>query len=269
MSSSFNQIAKYWQSEYSNNIQSYQEFQAKEQFHKIANLFAVGHSYYYVLNMHDLELDYLSSSVRNFTGKEPRDVDIHTLLDMALPKELEYIHLKEQLIKDFYFNFIKPQERLQYKVVYPYRIRDYKGNIRSMVLQATALSLTETNMLKHVFSVHTDISHLKVTKTDRISFIHLHEGKSYYNLDIHTGEFQPETADDNATIIHQYSPREKEIIAAVAQGYSTKETAASLHISEHTVKTHRKNILSKSGCKNTAELVAKCILNDVITLDIV
>ena len=135
-----------------------------------------------------------------------------------------------------------------------------------MVLQATTLSLTEDNMIKHVFSVHTDISHLKVTKTDRISFIHLKGGTSYYNLDIHDGMFRSDNAEN---IMHAlYSDREKEIIAALAQGQNTEETAEALNISKHTVKTHRRNILSKSGCNNTTELVAKCILNDVINLEI-
>lgn len=267
MSNSFNQIAKYWQSEYSNNVKSYQEFKPKEQFHQIANLFSLGHSYYYVMNMHNLELDYLSPSVKEFTGKEVEDLNINELLNLALPQELEYIQLKERIIKDFFLNFLKSDERLDYKIVYPYKIKDHHGNIRTMVLQATTLSLTEDSMIKHVFSVHTDISHLKVIKTDRISFINLNGGTSYYNLDIHDGVFRSDNAD---TMMQEalYSDREKEIIIALAQGQNTEETAEALNISKHTVKTHRRNILSKSGCNNTTELVAKCILNDVINLEI-
>ncbi|MCK7590511.1 helix-turn-helix transcriptional regulator [Subsaxibacter sp. CAU 1640] len=266
MSNSFNQIAEYWRSEYSNNVKKYQEFKAKEQFHQIAQLFSLGHSYYYVMNMHNLEFDYLSPSVKEFTGKEAEDLDIGKLLNMALPQELEYIQLKERIIKDFFLNFLKPEERLNYKIVYPYKMEDHRGNIRTMVLQATTLSLTEDEMIKHVFSVHTDISHLKVTKTDRVSFINLKGGKSYYNLDIHDGVFRSSSA-DSMTPDTLYSDREKDIITALAKGQNTEETAEFLNISKHTVKTHRRNILSKSGYTNTAELIAQCVLNDVITLE--
>jgi DNA-binding CsgD family transcriptional regulator len=39
--------------------------------------------------------------------------------------------------------------------------------------------------------------------------------------------------------------REQEIFSWVAQGYSTKEIAARLFLSEYTIFTHRRNILRK------------------------
>lgn len=41
------------------------------------------------------------------------------------------------------------------------------------------------------------------------------------------------------------TPREKEVLALVAEGYTDKDIAVSLSISLHTVKTHLRNILSK------------------------
>jgi len=41
------------------------------------------------------------------------------------------------------------------------------------------------------------------------------------------------------------TPREKEVLAFVAEGYADKDIAVSLSISLHTVKTHLRNILSK------------------------
>jgi DNA-binding CsgD family transcriptional regulator len=56
-----------------------------------------------------------------------------------------------------------------------------------------------------------------------------------------------------------FSKREIEIIRLISEGYETKEIMEQLFISEDTVKTHRKNILRKSGCKNSAELVARSL----------
>jgi len=53
------------------------------------------------------------------------------------------------------------------------------------------------------------------------------------------------------------SPRELEILHLVAHERNTKEIAKELFISEHTVISHRKNLLIKMDVKNTAGLVRR------------
>ena len=50
--------------------------------------------------------------------------------------------------------------------------------------------------------------------------------------------------------------REKEIIALIAQGLTSKEIAAKLYISVATVETHRTNLMAKLSARNVAELVS-------------
>ena len=52
------------------------------------------------------------------------------------------------------------------------------------------------------------------------------------------------------------SPREKEILILIAEGDSSKEIAAKLHIGVGTVETHRAHLLSKLKLRNVAGLVA-------------
>lgn len=51
-----------------------------------------------------------------------------------------------------------------------------------------------------------------------------------------------------------YSPRELEIIAAVADGLSNKEIAGKLYLSEGTVKNYISNILVKSGMEHRTQI---------------
>ncbi len=52
------------------------------------------------------------------------------------------------------------------------------------------------------------------------------------------------------------SPREREILRLVAQGYTNAEIARALVISENTVKTHLRRMMRKVGAANRAELAA-------------
>ena len=58
--------------------------------------------------------------------------------------------------------------------------------------------------------------------------------------------------------------RELEIVQLIAQGYSNKQIADKLFLSQHTVTTHRKNIMSKLGVNNTAGVVMFAVKNNLL-----
>ena len=55
------------------------------------------------------------------------------------------------------------------------------------------------------------------------------------------------------------SEREIDILKAMAEGYTSKEIAAQLFISENTVEAHRKSLFYKLGARNVANLIYKAI----------
>lgn len=55
----------------------------------------------------------------------------------------------------------------------------------------------------------------------------------------------------------QLSPRELEILAALAQGASNRQLAKELFISESTVKTHLAHLFAKLGVDNRTAAVAE------------
>jgi len=60
------------------------------------------------------------------------------------------------------------------------------------------------------------------------------------------------------------SPREREIVALVIQGYKNKELAEKLAISEQTVKNHMHNIFDKLGVSDRLELALYAIHNRLL-----
>jgi DNA-binding NarL/FixJ family response regulator len=63
------------------------------------------------------------------------------------------------------------------------------------------------------------------------------------------------------------SPREIEIVQLVAKGYIAKEIGDLLHLSTHTVYTHRKNIMKKLQLQTPSELMLYALNNGILELN--
>lgn len=61
------------------------------------------------------------------------------------------------------------------------------------------------------------------------------------------------------------SEREIQIIKMIAEGLTNTQIAEDLFLSNHTINTHRKNILSKLGVKNTAGIVMYAVKTNLVS----
>jgi DNA-binding NarL/FixJ family response regulator len=61
------------------------------------------------------------------------------------------------------------------------------------------------------------------------------------------------------------SERENEIIILIAEGMTNAQIAEHLFLSNHTINTHRKNIMSKLGVKNTAGIVMYAVKTNLVS----
>jgi DNA-binding CsgD family transcriptional regulator len=62
------------------------------------------------------------------------------------------------------------------------------------------------------------------------------------------------------------SSQEKKILGLIGRGLSSPRIAEVLQISPHTVESHRKSLLVKFDVKNSAQLISKAILLNVLTV---
>ena len=62
------------------------------------------------------------------------------------------------------------------------------------------------------------------------------------------------------------SKREIEVLELICQGKNNKKIADALFISPQTVKGHRRNLLAKTNCNNTASLVIYAVKNNFIEI---
>ena len=91
-------------------------------------------------------------------------------------------------------------------------------------------------------------------KEELLKAIHaVHDGSIYFSGEV--GQALKEYQRSSKTEIPVLSRREKEILALIAEGYTSPQMAEKLFVSPHTVDTHRKNLLMKLDVKNTATLI--------------
>ncbi|MGE3171838.1 MAG: response regulator [Planctomycetota bacterium] len=60
-------------------------------------------------------------------------------------------------------------------------------------------------------------------------------------------------------------PREREVLQLVAEGFTSAEIAARLHVSPSTVDTHRRNLMRKVGLRNAADVTRYAIREGLVS----
>ena len=68
-----------------------------------------------------------------------------------------------------------------------------------------------------------------------------------------------ETQEETRPIFEKITPKEKQILGMIVQGYNSREMADKLFLSIRTVDNHRANMMKKVKAKNTADLVKMAI----------
>ena len=96
----------------------------------------------------------------------------------------------------------------------------------------------------------------------------VHEGKAYFSpaisklmVEDYMRQLQQRGTEDSYELL---TAREREVLQLLAEGKSNKEVATALHLSVHTVETHRSNILEKLNLHGTPELILYAVRKGVI-----
>lgn len=100
----------------------------------------------------------------------------------------------------------------------------------------------------------------------------VHEGGRYFNEAVMKLVFEDFYAHEKLKkpvkkLANDLTGREYEVLRLVAVGKTNREVAESLFISVKTVETHKSNILSKLGLRNTADLVKYAIKHNIIDVE--
>lgn len=216
---------------------------------KISSIFHVGPYYYYIFDVPNGQFLYVDPSIHEILGILPDSLTVTDFMARIHPQDVVYFLNFENKVSDF-FGQLKPDQILKYKVSYDFRIKNSEEEYIRILHQVITINQSKEGHVLQTLGVHTNITHIKKDGEPKLSFIGLEGEPSFIDVDYRKAfVYNPD----------KFSAREKEIIRYLCKGSSSHEIAVALFISEHTVRTHRKNILKKADVKSTAELVVKAI----------
>jgi DNA-binding NarL/FixJ family response regulator len=95
----------------------------------------------------------------------------------------------------------------------------------------------------------------------------VHSGRTYLAPEIAgalVDEHVRSSAEPDAGVL---TAREREVLQLVAEGKSSKEIAAALHVSRKTVETHRQHIMDRLDLRSVAELTKYAVREGLTPLD--
>jgi DNA-binding CsgD family transcriptional regulator len=226
---------------------------------QIAGYFSPGSYYYYLMNFPKFKMEMVSHDYEQFTGLSNKTFSVAQWLEPVHPDDVAHVQSCEKVAGEFLFDFLSPSEIPSYKVSYSYRMKTGSGGYRNTLHQAVALNLTSSQSIGHVLGIEADIEHIASVPKKTISFIHLSGGESFLNVSTSNPRF---IADKDADL--KITRQETNILRLVSFGLSNQEIADQLHISAHTVKTHRANILKKEGKPTITAVISDYIRKGII-----
>jgi DNA-binding CsgD family transcriptional regulator len=149
-----------------------------------------------------------------------------------------------------------PAQYAQYRFSHTYRIRHRDGKWRTLLQQNIFIKSDPAGNPLMNLGIVTDIS----LYNEGHKLIHQIEEKDEYGIykTVSTDYYFPDQEHS------RLSERELEILKRVSDGMSSHGIAQKLHLSLHTVNTHRKNMLEKANARNTPELIRYAIVNGLI-----
>lgn len=220
-------------------------------------LWTVGSHFVLVSNMQTWDTELVTGDIREISGyskQEAEDLKAEFAIRFSAEQDLSF-NLQVVKLGMEYLHQQPEEQRDSIYAVYFYRAVKKGGQVITVQHQSIPI-LFDENKVPFVFSnIFTDISFLGVTRLPQALMVN-----RYTNETFHIQPHSPELV----KLSELFSPREKEVIQCLVAGQTSRQIGKRLHISMETVRTHRKNILNRSGLKNTAELVTYALTHGVV-----
>jgi len=196
----------------------------------------------YVADMIDVSVTYTSKNCYDLIAIQCDELSAYTIFTNTHPDDLQRHSIaRTSLIK--LVNDIFIQGRGSALMSTNFRLKNLQGNYTNFLIQGYAWYSPKPLKTVYCLFVNTDISWFGEIQ---------HGHNSYLGNDLSNFRYPDEKLIMTGNV---FSDREFEILKLIEAGLKSEQIAQELFLSVHTVNTHRRRILNKTGSSTLAELI--------------
>lgn len=234
------------------------EYKSKLLNHPLINgIYTVGRSFVIVANTNNWLLEVVTGDtvqISGYTKQEICTLGAEFIMNFAIKDHMP-MNLATLKAGMDYSNACPVDQRDLIFAVYFYTASKKNGDRICIQHQSIPLVFDEQKIPFIFCNIYTDISYLDAANIPQGMMINKFTREVFHINPKSLGLEKKEEI---------FSNREKDIIKLLTEGLTSRQIAERLSISKDTVRTHRKNILSKAGISNTASLIKFSIINGVL-----
>ena len=251
--------------EYSEIFQTYREFEGDflekhiEKLKELDQIIPHNSTFYCITNTTKRSFEYVSKNFSFCTGLNIEQMKREGMTfwwGRMEPSEMKIWLESLNDLMAFTLEHVDIADRKRVSYTWNYKIKIENGEYKNLVQHTTPMYLDEEGKpiigMAH-YTILPDMANMPIQATAKI----LNEKFEYETI-------YQKTYGQKLLLSENITNRERDVLRLISYGNKTNEIAEKLFISEHTVTAHRKNILKKSNCNNTTELVAMCIRQGLI-----
>ena len=216
----------------------------------IGELFTIGNYYYYVINLADSSISNHHKNILKIHGLSDYPTHLSEIFSLIHPDDIPFVLKAEHAVVEK-IKQIGTEHQLFLKPSYCFRMKTKKGKYELFHHQAVHTMIDEKHRLFQSVNIHTNIQHITPQNPYTVLITGISPRKDFHQFTVQPTDEKKNSDQPNLT------KREIEILILIAKGYSGKEISDQLILSEHTIRSHRKNILKKTDSRNSKELIRK------------
>ncbi|MDP5092074.1 MAG: LuxR C-terminal-related transcriptional regulator [Polaribacter sp.] len=236
---------------YKEIFSSYPNIEVKDHIKKLIELdsyYPYNTTFFCITNTVNQNFEYVSKNFTACTGLSRDEMvqgGMNFFWSLFHPED---INLWLECLKDlmvFTMNNLNDEQRKRMSYTWNYRIKNAKGKYISIIQNTTPLQFDNQNKpiigLAHYTVLNEDLKMDICASAKYLNQNNEYETLYYKNI-------------SSQNLLDVISNRERDIIRLLLLQKTSIEISESLHISKHTVDTHRRNILKKLQMSSTFEL---------------